>query len=937
MSDPKETKDKDGKAAGEVSEPSEKPADDSVRVGEGLILEGVGKSSPDESREAVEDEVTSGESASAAADEDVSSGEQAFDEAGDPEFQSNEDEDGGERSGAPRSKLRRFALWAAVLFITPLVGGTLAVAGIFWHHGKDPAIPSFGGLEDYRPALVTDIFSGDDQLIGEFYVERRRTIPYEQMPKQLVQAVIAVEDHRFFDHIGVDPIGMMGALTDWLRGSRLRGASTLTQQTAKSILVSDWGFEAASERTVRRKVIEAILAFRLERIFSKEEILELYLNHVFLGHHAYGMQSAAENYLRKNVQDLTLAEVALLAGLPQAPSRYSPFINPDRAARRRRHVLDRMYREGMITEAERDAAVEEEIRVYPIEDVFRETTPFFTEHVRRDIVRRYGNERLLNDGLQVYTTVDTEKQRAAQESMLSGLATVDKRQGYQGPLWNVPRDQWEGFYRKYDEKILEGRSLEVGSTYVGLVTKVEGHRAHIRVGRHEGIVPLAGMRWARQPNPNAYHPAALIHDVGRALSDGDAVLVSRADMSAFAGDPSEAALRRIEGETLVFVLEQLPELQGALISMDTVSSYVVAMIGGLDFEYSEFNRAFQACRQPGSAFKPVIYAAALEELEWTPSTILMDSPMVYDDPDHEVRWRPTNYGRDFAGDVTLRSAIVRSINIPAVRTMQEVGIDPAIEFARNLGVRSELSRDLSTALGSSCVTPWELTNVFAVFPRHGQPMEPTFIRRVVDRDGNTLEDRTVYFDPWAPLRERIAAGHARLFETHEQVMSPETSFIMTEILNHVVRFGTGARANRLGQPAAGKTGTTNDSFDGWFIGFTTDLVTGVWIGYDTYERPMARYENGGRAALPIWLSYMKAALEGREQSPFRPRPDVEDRIVRRRIDVETGLLASFDEEHEGRPSTEVSYILGTEPTENFGEVIDTDTSSADFFMHDSGL
>jgi penicillin-binding protein 1A len=834
-----------------------------------------------------------------------------------------------------KSKLRRLVTWAAILLGVPAVLGGLGVAGMFWHYAQDPDIPAFRGLEDYRPSLVTDIYSGDDQLIGEFYVERRRTLPYHDLPKQLVQAFIAVEDGRFFDHFGVDPIGMLGAVWEWVRTrGRMRGASTLTQQTAKAILVSEWGFEAASERSVRRKVIEAILAFRLEQIFSKEEILEIYLNHVFLGHRAYGVQSAAENYFRKNVHDLTLAEMALLAGLPQAPSRFSPFVHPDRAISRRRHVLERMYREGMITEAERDRAAEEEVRVHPIEDVFRETAPFFTEHVRRDIVQRYGNSRLLHDGLSVYTTVDTEKQRSAQESMLSGLASVDKRQGYQGALYEVPKDQWDAFARKYDQDVLEGRALEVGQTYVALVTEVERHQVKVRVGRHEGVIPIAGMRWARRPNPDAYYPSALIDDARRALSAGEAILVKRVERAAFSSDRDPAALRRIPQGTSLFTLEQLPELQGALISMDPVSSYVVAMIGGLDFEYSEFNRAFQACRQPGSSFKPIVYAAAIENLEWTQSTILIDGPMVYDDPDHEVRWRPTNYGRDFAGDVTLRSALVRSINIPAVRAMQEVGIDETLEFAKRLGIRRELSPDLSTALGSSCVTPWELTNVFAVFPRDGRKMEPTFIRRVVDRDGNVLEDRTVYFDPWAPLRERIAAGHARLFEEAEQVMSATTAYLTTELLHHAVRHGTGIMATRLGKPAGGKTGTTNDSFDAWFVGFTKELVTGVWIGYDTYERPMARYENGGRAALPIWLSYMDKALDGRDQPAFAPAPEVAHEIVRVQIDVETGLLAAPGTT---RPRVEASFVVGTEPTTAFGEIQSTETGSSDFFLHDSGL
>ncbi|MDF1564259.1 MAG: PBP1A family penicillin-binding protein [Deltaproteobacteria bacterium] len=820
-----------------------------------------------------------------------------------------------------KQKLAFYVLLPVVLLGLAGLGGVL---GIFWYYGQDPAIPTFSGLADYRPPMVTDVFSGDDQLVGEFYQERRRVVPYRRIPKRQVQAFLAVEDSRFFAHIGIDPMGMAKAVIEkLLHGGKLRGGSTLTQQTAKAILVSEWGFEAASARTIRRKVIEMILAMRLESIFTKEEILGIYLNHVYLGHHSYGVQSASENYFRKNVEDLTLGEMALLAGLPQAPSRYSPYVNPKRAKERRAHVLARMAAEGMITEAERDEAVAEEVVAYPIEDVFRETTPFYTEHVRRYIVDRYSNERLLRDGLKVYTSVDLEKQRYAQDSMIQGLSEVDKRQGYTGPLAEIPRKDWGRFAETYDEKVLQGKSLEYGENYVGLVTKVTSDEVTVKVGRHEGLLPLAGMRWAHKASAELYYPSALISDARKALDPGDAILVKRVKRTGYPWDEDASYRTRIPKDAdLLFTLEQEPELQGALISMDPDSSYVVAMIGGLDFELSEYNRAFQACRQPGSAFKPIVYSAALHQLEWTPSTIIIDAPIVEDDPDNQLRWKPQNYGMDFKGEVTLRNALVHSMNVPAIKTLDAVGVKNAIAWAHQLGISTKINEDLSIALGSSCVTLWELTNVYALFNRYGKRMTPTFVRRVVDRDGNLLEDRTVYFDPYASLTDRIAAGHARLYEQPEQVIPPPIAYLTTYLMNQVVKHGTAVAARALGQPAAGKTGTTNDSFDAWFMGFTHNLVTGVWIGYDRYDHPMGRYENGGRAALPIWLSYMKRALAGREEPDFVPVPaSLVGDIVLRDVDLETGKLA---DPSGVRPKIEMAYLRGSEPTEVQGELTTED-------------
>src|SRR5437588_5744768 len=513
-------------------------------------------------------------------------------------------------------------LWVLLAIPAGILAAIFFIALVAVYIAFARGLPSIDWARRYRPPIVTTVWSGDEQLIGEFYDERRVVVPYGHIPKRMVQACIASQDADSFDPTGVSYTGIARALfkTYVLRHKMKQGGSTLTQQTAKAILASSEGAKAVRVRSgwpgVRRKLREFILTRRLENNFTKEQILHLYLNEVYLGHHSYGVQAAAENYFRKNVWELTLPEIALIAGLPQAPSEYSPFAHPEKAKARRSYVLRRMSEEGMISQVAREEADAAPIEVFSVQDIFRDTAPYVTEHIRRDLVARYGNERLLNDGLKVYATVDLEREHDAIAATIRGVIDADKRQGYRGALLRLPQKDWDDFAEK-EQVFLDGDGKN-DDVIAALVTSVDkdGQSATVRVGKKTGLISAGTSWWARKPNPEQNSEYAQITNLKTAISTGDVVLV-RADS--------------IEKGQTVYSLEQEPKLQGALISTDPNSGYVLAMIGGYDFGKSEFNRAFQACRQPGPAFKPVIYSAAIEQRGFTASTILLDPPIRADD------------------------------------------------------------------------------------------------------------------------------------------------------------------------------------------------------------------------------------------------------------------------------------------------------------------
>lgn len=814
-------------------------------------------------------------------------------------------------------KLRTLARLAVFSCLVLGTGG--GIFGLVLYGVVSESVPDFHAVSDYRPRLTTRVFGQEGQLVGEFYREKRVFLPYSRIPRRLVQAFLASEDNRFFDHAGIDYFGILRAAVANVKAGRVvQGGSTVTQQVAKSIIISEEGYQAGTAKKLGRKLKEAILARRLEQRLDKEEILTLYLNQIFLGNQAYGVQAAAENYFRKSVEEMNLAEMALLGGLPQAPSRYSPFRHPQRARARREYVLRRMLEEGFITKEELEEAEGTPITVYPAENISRDVTPYFTEHVRRMLFEKFGEKAVLDEGLTVFTTVDVERYRGAEDAVYSRLRMVDKRQGYRGPLLRLKKGtEVDEFQKKYGEELRRiGRleKLEDGELVVGVVEKVDKNAdaIHVRIGPHPAVLPLAAMRWARAVDPQKYFEGALLTSIptsGEAgFRVGDVLHLRTTTREEIKKDRYAGSFLKNVPETGQLVaLEQEPNLEAAVMSLDVESGYVLAMLGGYSFDRSEFNRAVQACRQPGSAFKPIVYSAALDVKGWTLASTVLDAPITFDDPNAQRRWKPQNFETKFVGEVTLRMALQNSMNVPAIKVIEAVGIGDAVRYAQRLGITSPLPPELGIALGQGCVTMQELVDVYRLFANYGQMAPRRFITRVYDRDGQLLFDDTHHTDGWVGIAEKARRMIATAESPPERVIDRETGFLMTKMMRNVVQGGTGTPAQALGVPVAGKTGTTNDSFDAWFVGFTQEIATAAWVGYDDYQMPMGRYEQGGRAALPIWLAYMKSALKGRKTGEFEPPPG----IVYARIDPRSGKLA-----RDGTPGAVVeAFRQGTEPKE----------------------
>jgi len=714
---------------------------------------------------------------------------------------------------------------------------------------------------------VTNVFSDDGRKIGEFYKERRIVVPLSDMPANLLNAFVAAEDSRFREHPGIDVKSIVRAfIKNFKAGSIVQGGSTITQQVTKSFLLTP-------ERTYERKVKEAILAYKIEKKLSKDEILFLYLNQIYLGHGAYGVEAASENYFGKHVKDLSLAECAVLAGLPQAPSRYSPFHHPELARQRQVYTLNRMKEEGMISNLEATEALNAKLDIKPRKNWFIERVPCYTEHVRRYVEKKYGKDALYTQGLSIHTAVNIELQKMARNAVNKGLLDLDKRCGYRGPIKNIPALQVEDFSRGVAEELAGSRPVK-SEVYKGVVLKVDDRNGvtHVRVGNVTGIIRLDTMRWAREPNPKVSYRYAQIKKPSQALKNGDVIYLK--------------VLEEMTAEKeYEFALYQEPVAQSALLSIEAETGHVKAMIGGRDFRDSQFNRAVQSRRQPGSAFKPILYAAALDK-GYTPATTIIDSPVVYEDKIHDRVWKPNNYAHKFYGPTLLRQALTKSRNIVSIKILQDIGINYVINYAKKLGITSPLAPDLSISLGSSGVSLLELTKAYSVFSNLGYLIEPVFITEIYDRDNRLLES-------------------SRL--VRKKVIDMGTAYLMTSLLESVVQAGTGQRVKALNRPAAGKTGTTNDLHDAWFMGFTPRYTTGVWVGLDQ-GAPIGRGETGSRAASPIWLDYMQHALEGKSVREFT----VPEGIISVKIDADTGLLPSAQSEN----TIFESFKEGTEPTEH---------------------
>lgn len=754
-------------------------------------------------------------------------------------------------TGRQRRRRRVKAIFMSLFSI--MAAGTLFAMAAYFYFSMN--LPKLQNIGDYRPSIPTIMYDRDGAEVARFFTQNRELISIDQVPREVINAVIAIEDSSYYEHKGLDYLGIFRAfLKNMKAGKVVQGGSTITQQVAKSLLLSN-------ERTYSRKLKEAILARRVDKRFTKDEILEIYMNQSYFGNGNYGIESAAQNYFQKHVWELSLGEAALLAGLPKAPTAYDPTRNPERSRTRRNLVLDRMEEENFITARENSEASATPLELNPkIKDPL-DPTAYFAEEVRRYLYDKYGEDLLYRGGMKVFTTMDSDFQRFAQAAVRQGLKNLDKRQGYRGPLEFISSGSFPQTIEKLRVEngladiipgVTDGLPWQKGQILSALVLRVDKNGAVLDLGDVAGYIPLKEMKWARPPNPSIDYTEYVVKRADEVVSSGSLVMARY--------------LGAMDGENRpLFALEQEPLAEAALVSMNAPTGQILAMIGGYDYNRSEFNRATQAIRQPGSAFKPIVYSAAMDN-GFTPSSIIVDSPIIYDDPAQELKWKPANYSEKFYGPTPLRIGLVKSRNVLTIKLVQKLGIQAVIQYAKRFGFEEELPEDLSISLGSMGITPLGLTSAYTVFANMGLRASPWFIMKVEDRDGNVLEQ-----------------GGAKLIRS----LSEDTAFIMQNLLRSVVRSGTGWRARALGRPSGGKTGTTNDMVDAWYMGFTPKIVTGVWVGFDE-EAPMGQNETGSRAAAPIWLRFMEEAMADRPVLPFPPPPPGIEMV---KIEPNSGLLA----------------------------------------------
>lgn len=831
------------------------------------------------------------------------------------------------------NRLRTWLNIIVVSFFGLAVAGSIALVLVY--KILSIGLPKIDGLDDYRPNLVTQVHDRHGTLIGEFMYEnqRRYLVGIDEIPELVVQAFVSAEDQTFFTHEGVDYAGIMrAAWTNLWAGEIKQGGSTITQQVVKSLMLTP-------AKTYRRKMREMILAKRIEDRLSKKEILYLYLNEVYFGAGAYGVQAAAREYFGKDVQQLDVAEGALLAGLLRAPSRYNPRRHPEQALARRHYVLARLREDGHLAAEAFQKADDAPLDVVPHQEINLELAPHYVEGVRRYLVAKYGAEAMLKNGLQVSTACDLKLQQAAQKAVNLGLRLHAKRQGLLALPPKTPPEKWEGKIRKLIMKNVGRGADEIQE---GLVVSVDDARGFALVNLGERTIRLTRkqMDWVKAVRRNDKTKAVNVRRPGQVLGAGDRVLIYK-----FKDGP--------------YVLAAWPVAEAALLSMDVNTREVLVMVGGKDYRQSQFNRATQARRQPGSAFKPIVYAAALSA-GLSPASVFPDTALVFAN-----NWRPANYDRKFRGYMSLREALTRSINTVTIRVAETIGVDYILRFARRLGMKSLTSGDLSMAIGTYELPPVELINAFAVFAAGGKLADPVLVTKVTSAEGEVIEQYRIsefveklppmlgvpdlrQFSPddlpeGVPLEEEDLASTEQLAEflsdfqltdtptptpaenlpsdprgevplsvrtsgevIRQQVIDPQVAYVITSMMHSVATSGTGARSNALGRVVAGKTGTTNDYVDAWFIGFSPQILAGVWVGHDRGGRTMGRGETGSSAALPIWIDFMSTALADLPNSSFA----VPSGVVFARVDQETGLLAR--PEQEGR---EECFVAGTEPTE----------------------
>lgn len=828
-----------------------------------------------------------------------------------------------------------------------IAGVTGAVA--FTYFNLD--LPKLDKLQDYKPNLASQIYSKDGVLLAELGLEKREIVEMQDVPARVIDAFLAAEDDKFFEHKGVDYFGLARAMfANFRAGKVVQGGSTITQQVAKSLLLS-------SERSITRKVKDFILAQRIEEKLNKKEILYLYLNQVYLGGGYYGIKAAAHGYYNKELKDMSVAEAAMLAGLLVAPGKYSPYVNPQAARKRQHYVLERMYKLGKITKAQYDQSLTEKTIYHIREDELR--AGYFTEWVRQKVVETVGEKPFLVDGFKVRTSLDWELQKVAEEQLQRGIKEIDKRQGYKGPFAHISSEEFSKFEKESRRNIYKKRSeffsisdsnekvyefvfdemkydeikdkekniretngddffvsglndedtlpevLEANKQYEAVVIKLDdlARLVYVSLAGSPGIIPFDNFKWAHKRSINentSYYQE--VTKPSTILRVGDLIHVQMikkmAGLTGYLGKEGSAVLAKSKSANLirnqkyiVCQLDQVAEVQGALYSMDIRTGEIISYVGGSDFKTSKFNRVIQAKRQPGSSFKPILFSAALEH-GYNPATIIMDTPEAMPGFDSASSWKPKNYEGGFKGPVTVRTSLEESRNIPTIKMADKVGVGTILKFVDRIGFNAKLENNLSIALGTFGVSPRDLVSAYAIYPNGGKFVTPKAILSVIDRDGKKYVINEVEKDmkiPDADKKEDTTEETAPFLKNlgAKQVYDSRLAYIMTSLMKGVVTSGTATSARDLSPNIGGKTGTTNDYVDAWFVGFTSNVVTGVWAGFDD-NKTLGHGETGGRSVLPVWKEYMRANIKKYGDQPF----EIPAGISQVWINKETGRKAA---------------------------------------------
>ncbi len=719
------------------------------------------------------------------------------------------------------------------------------IISVLWSYSND--IPDYKFLKNYKPPVSSKVYSGNGNLVADFSKEKRIFVPFNAIPKNVINAFLSAEDKNFFSHPGVDAKGVLRALikniSNIMSSKRLEGASTITQQVAKNFLLSN-------EISLNRKIKEAILAFRIERVLSKERILELYLNQIYLGSGAYGVAAASLEYFDKSIKDLNYSEAALLAALPKAPSRYNPYRNPEIAKFRRNLVLKNLLDNNYLTTKWYEKLKNEEVKLKKTKKIYLEDTQYYIEDVRKNIIELLTYDKVYKQGFNINTPIDLDLQKIATKSLRNGLIAYDQRKGWRGPLTNKKyNDDW---YKDLNKFRLENSI----NWKLAVVTKVNKFSAQIETEEKiKGFIKFENISWTKKEFNNL-------------LKIGDIIYVKKIKENFYS-------------------LKQLPKVNGGIVVMDPYTGRVLALSGGFSFKESEFNRATQAKRQPGSAFKPFIYAMALEN-NFTPTSLILDAPIVLDQGDDLKMWKPENYGKKFYGPSTLRMGLEKSRNLMTVRIAQSLGIEKIVNFSKILKIYENPEELLSISLGSAETTLLKLTSAYSVFVNGGKLVEPIIIDRIQDSEGNTIYNNDKRKCVNCDKISYLSSDYPDIKNSYKQIFSPETAYQMTSILEGVVQRGTAKKLRDLKLNIAGKTGTTNKNTDTWFIGYTSNLLVGVYVGSDN-PAPLGKYETGSKTALPIFKSFIKDSIKKSDARPFKAAKNTVMMVV----DPLTGQKAKF--------------------------------------------